>query len=169
MRRIFHVFCSLVILCCFSACDPTNHNIYEYDELVRESERVELIWYNNLEAKEYLNIKKSELRPFDFEKMDLLETLPEEKKNSFLFSLADMTKMFFKKGGRVMDSPSGLCIRLVYKSGDFEIFVADDEKDSPGYCYAGSFFENGEVKRFIGTNMGSSALIDEYFPEFREG
>lgn len=47
----------------------------------------------------------------------------------------------FKLSGRVMDSPSGLCVRLIYKNGDFEIFVADRETTSPGYCYAGSFLK----------------------------
>ena len=57
MRRIFHVFCSLVILCCFSACDPSPFS-FDYEELVQTVESVELIRYDNPEAKEYLNIKK---------------------------------------------------------------------------------------------------------------
>ncbi len=165
MRRIFHVFCSLVILCCFSACDPSPFS-FDYEELVQTVESVELIRYDNPEAKEYLNIKKSELCPFDFEKMEILQTLPEAAEEDFLYSFVIGTSAAV--GGRVMDSPSGLCIRLVYENGSFEVFSADREGDSKGYPYAGSFFENGKVNRFIGNILGVSALIDEYFPEFRE-
>lgn len=168
MKRMTSIFCSVVLLCWLTACDPTYSNFFEYDELKNETDRVELIWYNNSEAKEYLNIKKDKLLPFDFEKMKILETLPEEDEEAFLYSLTDKTNVIFIQGGTCMDSPINLCIRLVYKSGDFEIFAADGEDSSPGYCYAGSFFENGEVNRFIGTTLGISFLIDEYFPNYEE-
>ena len=164
MKKILSLLCSVILLCFLTSCDPIRNNPFDYDELVNETDRIELIWYDNPDAKEYLNIKKSELRPFYFEKMEIIETLPEEDETLLLHYLVE--QVTFKLSGRVMDSPSGLCVRLIYKNGNFEIFVADREKTSPGYCYAGSFFENGEVNRFIGTTLGISALIDKYFPNY---
>ena len=97
--------------------------------------------------------------------MEILQTLSEEDEKDFLFSLVGEGAVFLV-GSRYMDSPQGLCVRLVYENGDFEIFAADSEEDSAGYSYAGSFLENGEVKRFIGSVLGTSELIKEYFPDY---
>lgn len=162
MKKVCCVFFAALMLF-LAACDPGLF-FFDYEELVQTVDRVELISYYNPDAKEYLDIKKEKLRSFNFEKMEILQTLPEEKKEDFLFSVA--TETAFMVGGRVMDSPSGLCIRLVYQNGDFEILSADEEEDSAEHTYAGSFFENGEVNRFIGRILGISRLIDEYFPEY---
>ena len=164
MKKILNLLCSVILLCFLTSCDPIRNNPFDYDELVNETDRIELIWYDNPDAKEYWTLKESKLLPFYFEKMEIIETLPEEDETLLLHYLVE--QVTFKLSGRVMDSPSGLCVRLIYKNGNFEIFVADREKTSPGYCYAGSFFENGEVNRFIGTTLGISALIDTYFPNY---
>ena len=162
MKKVCYVFFAALMLF-LAACDPGLF-FFDYEELVQTVDRVELIRYYNPDAKEHFDAKGTKFHPFDFEKMEILQTLPEEKKEDFLFSVATDTTSLV--GSRVMDSPSGLCIRLVYENGDFEILSADEEEDSAEHTYAGSFFENGEVNRFIGRILGISRLIDEYFPEY---
>ena len=164
MKKVFIIILSVILLFCLSACDPTYY-YFDYNELTETVDRIELIRYDNSNAKEYLTVKEERLLSFDFEKMEILQILPEEDEEDFLLSLAG-EEVVFLVGGRYMDSPQGLCVRLVYENGDFEIFTADKEENSAKHSYAGSFFENGEVKRFIGCTLGTSELIKEYFPDY---
>jgi len=54
-----------------------------------------------------------------------------------------------------LDSPQGICIRLLYENGDFEVI-------SYNVQYSGSFDADGNVKRFIGTGIDAE-LINKYF------
>lgn len=54
-----------------------------------------------------------------------------------------------------LDSPQGDSIRIIYDNGDFEIIS--------GCEYAGSFYANGEVKRFIGLGFVSDEYLTEWF------
>ena len=164
MKKVFVIILSVILLFCLSACDPTYY-YFDYNELTETVDRIELIRYDNSDAKDYLTVKEERLLSFDFEKMEILQILPEEDEEDFLLSLAG-EEVVFLVGGKYMDSPQGLCVRLVYENGDFEIFAADKEEDSAWHPYAGSFFENGEVKRFIGCTLGTSKLIKEYFPDY---
>ena len=166
MKKVLVIILSVILLFCLSACD-TNYYYFDYNEfeLTETVDRIELIQYDNSDAKEYSTFKTGRLLSFDFEKMEILQILPEEDEKDLLFSLAG-EEVVFRVGNRYMDSPQGLCIRLVYENGDFEIFAADSEEDSAVYPYAGSFFENGEVKRFVGSVLGTSELIKEYFPNY---
>lgn len=164
MKKATGILLVLVIILFFTACEP-NYYTFDYNKLVQEVESIELIRYNNPNAKEYLDIKEEKVQPFDFKKMEILQELSEEMLED---ALQTVMQMDFFLDGRVMDSPSGLCIRMIYKNGDFEIFAADSEDDSLLYPYAGGFFEDGSVKRFIGAVVGTSCFIDEYFPEHED-
>ena len=59
-----------------------NYYYFDYNELTETVDRIELIRYNNSDAKEYLTFKKERLLSFDFEKMELREKYFLKKRNS---------------------------------------------------------------------------------------
>jgi len=144
-----------IMLLTFSlvACEPANF-FYSYEELKENVERVELINYNNPEAKPFSN-KNDSLLSFDFEKMEVVEVLAAEKVDDFLKALSEV--QFFKNMGH-MDSPNGKCIRVVYNNGDFEIIHSDNNGN-----YVGSFDAEGNVKRFVGSVAYSLEDVTKYF------
>ncbi len=81
--------------------------------------------------------------------MEVRAVLPEEKLDDFLEETSTRT---FKEIWLFVDSSDGDCIRIVYDNGDFEVISCNKmTKNSDKYNrYAGSFYANGEVKRFIG-------------------
>lgn len=138
MRKnlIFFILIILGINCI--ACEPAQF-YFDYEELKKNVAQVELIDYNNPDAKEVTDDYK-DLQPFDFSKMEIIETLPLTKLDDFLKALSMEGLMV---GVKHLDSPNGICIKLSYKNGSFEIF-------SLQLGYSGSFDLNGKVERFIG-------------------
>jgi len=128
-----------------TACDPGNFK-FDYDELKATVVRVEYIYYDNPNAVELFE-QRDKVIPFDFNKMEIKATLPNEKLDDFLKDLSEYEFMLFT---RHLDSPQGDSIRIIYNNGDFEVLSCwgGGHKE-----YSGSFSANGEVKRFIGTSI----------------
>ena len=154
MRKIFKLIFLILVLCCvmtiFAACDP-NRFSFDYEELKENVVRVELIYYDNPDAKELFE-KRDKVIPFDFSKMEIVEVLSENEVDNFLH---DLSKRTFLEVWRHLDSPQGYSIRLVYLNEDFEII-------SCNAIYSGGFYADGQVKRFIGNGLNSD-LFNKYF------
>ena len=168
MRKLCFVCVFLVLTTmCLAACDPS-HFIFDYDELVENTDRIELIRYSNPDVKDVLVdnvfVKPDVLEPFNLGDMEILAVLPTEKLEEALLFIVE--KMDFSCGAKSTSGPVNLCIRLVYKSGNFEVWNSDREDDSPYNPYAGSFTANGDVDRYIGAVLGVSYFIDNFFPEY---
>lgn len=151
MKKVSIIVLVIVLLLTFAACKPSNEPFhYDYDELKESVTRVELIYYNNQAL--FYHRHRDQLLPFDFSKVEVLKTLPESKLDDFLHDLSEYT--FIKSLGH-LDSPQGYSVRLLYSNGDFEII-------SQYFDYSGSFYADGQVKRFIGTGLDSS-YFHKYF------
>ncbi len=151
MKKVTLCILLLVMIMSLTACDP---NIFQFDfeELKNSVIAIDLINYDNPNAKELFD-KRDKVISFDFNKMEILESLPAEKMEDFLFELSELT---FMTVWEHLDSPQGKCIRLVYSNGDFEILACDVQ-------YSGSFDSTGKVKRFIGSGLYYPKLINKYF------
>ena len=155
MKKVLSCICLVSLLFLLTACDPGMFQ-YDYDELKESVVRVEYIYYDNPNAKrlnEFFVDKKDRLLPFDFDKMEIREVLPDEKLNDFL---KDLCECYIMMHWVHSDSPKGNCIRVIYNNGDFEIITNRAGE------YVGSFYSTGEVKRFIGDGVGNS-IFSKWF------
>ena len=147
MKKVTMCVCIFLLLLVLTACEPDKF-YFDYDELKESVVRVEYIYYDNPNAttfNEFLANEQERLLPFDFEKMEVREVLSDEKLDDFF---KDLSEYDFKMGWKHLDSPQGDSIRIVYENGDFEVLCCAG-KNWKG-SYSGSFYANGEVKRFIG-------------------
>lgn len=151
MKKLGMILSIIIVFVSLVACDPANFR-YDYEELENSIVQVELINYDNPGAKELFE-KRNKVISFDFDKMEIIETLSEEQVSNFLTDLIDVDFMMVWKH---LDSPQGLSIRMIYNNNDFEII-------SCNVRYAGSFYSDGQVKRFIGTSIGIEELVNKYF------
>ena len=151
MKKISAIVLVIVLLLTLAACDPGEFH-FEYDELKENVTRVELIYYNNPDAKELFDEKRNHVLPFDFSKMEVVKTLPESKLDDFLH---DLSEYVFYTVWDHLDSPQGYSVRVVYSNGDFEIL-------SEYVTFSCGFYADGQVKRFIGTGMDSN-FFHKYF------
>lgn len=159
MKKVITTFLAILLifsaLCTLAACDPGTF-YFDYDTLKENVVRVELIYYDNPDAK-ILFEKRDKVIAFDFSKMEIVEILPENELDNFLHDLSESAFMMIWKH---LDSPKGYSIRIVYLNDDFEII---------SYCsgygfqrYSGGFYADGQVKRFIGDGLDEE-LFNKYF------
>ena len=137
MKKQMLIFVLTPILFLLFACRPF-HSFMTHEELMDNILCVDLINYNNPDLKKS-GTDPDKLIPFDFTKMEIIETLKEERIDNFLYELS----RFPFAEGRYFDSPQGESIRLLYNNGDF-IIISCKAK------YAGSFYKDGNVKKFLG-------------------
>ena len=161
------VFClSAFVICLLSSCamDPGRFN-YDYDALLEEVVQIELVQYENPDQKHFRSWVPNhfpDLVPFIPQNMTKLEDLEESKKNDFLnqLSQSDILSTYY-----AYNSPKGICIRLVYTNGDFEILNCNVEKRSAG-GYIGRYTSEGEIVDFKGVfsnNDSYQSLVNDYF------
>ncbi len=153
------VVCSL---CALSGCavDPGSYQ-FSRDELA-EVVSVELIEYENPAQKHFLPWvpdHSSDLKPFDSEKVRVLETLDADMVPQFGETLCECDILYLYYA---YDSPNGICMRLSYSDGDFLILNCA-ERSYAGYI--GRFSPDGEVARFIGcfSSRGSFEFLMDFF------
>ncbi len=153
--------CFLFCIVCFSlcACDPSNY-YHDYDTLKESVVQVELINYDNPDAKEYNDwFQKIKYPLFDFDKAEVVEVLAEEKLDDFLKTLSEhriLTTWVH------MDSPNGLCLRLIHNNDTFEIFNTNPRKSFSAY-----YDSDGNMIKFVGTGFAKEKLI-EFFDALSE-
>lgn len=148
MKKIIVVLALALVVLSLTACDPAHYN-YNHEELKNNVVRVELINYDNPDAKELFE-KRDKVIAVNLDKIEVVETLSEDKVNDFLL---DFSKILFLEYWRHSDSPRGTCVRIVYENGDFEVV-------SHEVVYAGRFDSEGNVVEFVGGLSGRNNLIN---------
>lgn len=118
MKKLALIAVIVLVAISLTACHPMGH-YFDYEELKAAVVSVELINYDNPDSKR-INGLKEETKPFDFDKVEVLEVLAEEKIDDFLYALSDIE--FFKmdySNKKCNDSANGVTIIVKYSSGDF--------------------------------------------------
>ena len=143
------------------ACDPDT--FYFDHEYLSDIVSIELIRYDNPEQKHFSSWvpdHTSDLKPFEDSKLNVLETLDENKISDFIDTLCEchiLDKYY------AFDTPNGICLKLNYSNGDL-LIVSCNKNSSAGYI--GKFFSNGEVAEFIGCFSAPNyfeTLVNDYF------
>lgn len=147
---------SILISIGLVACDP-GHYQHNLDELKEKVVRVELIWYDNLETQEWNGKKDNALKQLDFDKMEVVEVLDEEKIYAFLTDLCEELYWYRYNSS---NSPVGFCIRLMFQNGDFELICVE-------FSYSGIFNSSGEMIEFLGFNSWDES-VNGYFEMLNE-
>ena len=143
--------CLVLFACEYEYVSPD----YDYEEIVESVARIEMINYNNPDAR-IIKIKPHLFIPynFDFDKMEIIEVLREERLDDFLKDFFEFGIWALSEG---LDSPQGLGIRVIRKNGDFDLFCKAE--------YSASFDSNGDVTRFFGTGLRDrfDSFVKKYF------
>ena len=145
MKKIKIFMVSILVVLCLSltACDPASF-YFDYDELKEKVTTVELISYNNINLKMVKD--ESKVLPFDFDKMEIVETLEAEQIDAFL---QDLSKTHFLMHSNYSETAVGISVRIVYKNGDF-VVLSCNLIDKTAYRFVVFFDVNGKVKEVIG-------------------
>ena len=161
MKKIMCVVFFLLLCVSLVGCDPGSYS-FDYEVLLDKVVGVELIDYENEKQKKFSSWVPNhlpDLVPFDLSKMTLLETLDNENLDAFLKQLSEIG---FLHKYYTYNSPKGICIRLLYENGNFEIISG-----GPSYGgYVGSYSSSGEVVDFVGAFANHDSftyLINDYF------
>ena len=115
MKRAILIILVLVLIFSLTACDPSWYS-QQYQELAANVVRVELISYDNSNAKIINDLfQKGAVRAFDFNKMEIIEVLDVEKLDDFL---QDWSKITLWTHWIHSNSPVGISIRIIYSNDD---------------------------------------------------
>ena len=144
------IFIVLICVLSFSSCDPGSF-WFDYDELIANVKSIELIDYHNDEAEKLFN-NRDDVLPFDFDKMEIIEVLPNENMEIFINDLSQQRFLLIWKH---LDSPQGRSIKITYKNEDFDILCCN-------VSFSCQYDSSGEVKNFIGNTVGTE-LANKYF------
>ncbi|MBO5736897.1 MAG: hypothetical protein J6S04_03715 [Clostridia bacterium] len=163
MKKIICFLCLIILTLSFGACDPGSLPITP--ETLTDITSIELIEYTNPEQKHFnswVPDHSDDLVPFDFSKMTVLETLPEERLTDFkdTFTQTDILYHYY-----AYDSPADVCIKANYSNGDFLIIWANYKRGSfTGYI--GKFAQDGSISFFWGCFSSLSYyedLVNNFF------
>ena len=154
----------IMIICVFislSGCvwDPASY-LFDYEKLKEQVATVELINYENEEPKKIKDI--SEILPYDFDKEEVLETLPADKIDDFIM---DLSEIRFMIDSDFSNSPVGICIKVTYKSSEF-IIISSTLIDGIAYRCVEVFDSQGYSIEHIGgveNRKDFVALVNKYF------
>lgn len=157
-KKIFLMF--LLLLTCFIliACDPPQ---FYHTDLSGKVVKIELIKYDNANAKNVTVHKTPEkyILPFDFSKVEIIETLPVEKNEIFL---NDLSKIYLIANWTFANSPLEHCVRLIFYDNSFEIISYSKNNKRLLAIYN----EHGEPIQYVGGIDGRDSfinLVNEYF------
>jgi len=159
MKKVIILLVIVLMVFGLIACDPASF-YFNYDELKDEIIAVELIDYDNTNAE--IVKSKSEVLPFDFDKMEIIETLEVERIDDFLL---DLSYIHFLRYWRHSDSAMGTSIRIIYRNGDF-IIISATLIDKAANSVVGIYDSEGNVKEFIGgfaSINDFNSLVNKYF------
>ena len=153
MKRIlFTVALICVFLLSFTSCDPA-HYYHDAEEMKNTVDSISLIRYNNTASE--LFEKRDRVKNFDFNKMEVIETLPSQNNEEFLDEFSELLIMLV---WRHDDSPEGYNLMLTFDDGSFEVVSCTT-------TFSCIYNTDGSVKEFLGTGGGIwlIELINKYF------
>ena len=159
MKRILFLGLLIIITILFiCSCEPTR-NSWDHNDLQESVSEVQLVDYENNNVDEIGN-KEAPTKEFDINKMTVLETLEQETLQDFIAEFAE--EFYVVDYPNKKDSPCGMCLRIVYKDGSFDVVTLTKEGQ-----YSGKYNENGEVLEYFGYGVDPSyqsmKIIEKYF------
>ncbi len=155
-----------ILLVALTACDP-GHVRYDYNELTNNVVSVELIEYENPDRQKFgswVPNQMDQLKPFDPEKVTVLETLDEERMPDFFTKLSQESIL---DEYYVYDSPRGICLRLTYSNGEFTILTSDYENRS-FLGFICRYSADGTAIEYVGSFSSLQSfqdLVNDFFEE----
>ena len=154
MKKIKIFMVSILVVLCLSltACDPASF-YFDYDELKEKVTTVELISYNNINLKMVKD--ESKVLPFDFDKMEIVETLESKQRESFL---SELSKIYFHVSDNLTkysNSATGISIRIIYASGDFVVICSNTDSN-----FVGGFTAHGHVGELMARFTSHQDFVD---------
>lgn len=164
MKTAFTLLLLLFFTISLTACDPGSYS-FDIEELNDEIVSVELIDYVNDNQKSFWSWVPNhfaDLKPLDMSNISFLESLSEEEIGIFA---EELSEVYFLYEYYAFDSPKGICIKINYSNGDFEILSCDYENGSYN-GYVGRYNSEGEVVSFTGTFTDLNdfeKLVNNYF------
>ena len=158
-KRIVMITC-LCLFVLLNGCvsDPPTY-FFEYENLKGQIASVELIHYEN-DNPEIIK-DASNVLPFDFTKMEVIETLAADKIDDFVTDLSETGFMDYSSFAK---EPVGICIKITYKDGKF-IIITSTLMDV-AYGIVEVFDSNGYPIEYIGEPRDRDeyvALVNKYF------
>ncbi len=146
-KKISAIACTVGIMFGVSSCEPAwKHLKNDLGDV--EIVSVQLIKYDNSDTKTIHNTIFKEVdvtTPFDFEKMQVLEELPQEDIEGFINDLLE--EDMYADPWVHSDSPNGTGFRIIAESGDFWVItVGLGLRDH----YLGCFDAQGTLIQYLG-------------------
>ena len=163
MKKAVAFLCLVIMCVSLCACDPASFVISP--DFLKDVTYIELIEYKNPDQKQFstwVPDQFNDLKPFDDSNATVIEILPEEKVSDFLdaFMQADILHTYY-----AYDSPSDICIKLNYASGNFLIIWANYNAGT--YAgYIGEYLPDGTVTSFWGSFSSLKCyerLVNDFF------
>ena len=145
IQILLPIAASLSLFSCILAQSASH--FFNRAELAENVVRVELVYYDNPAARRIRSPRPHDiglLPQFDFAKMEIRATMDEDMMPAFFRELSSVALRYLDNH---LDSPRGLCIRLVYRNGDFLVFGI------LGVEYSAIFDSNGNVIYLIGSGL----------------
>lgn len=145
MKKLYLVILFLSFTLLFTACDPAMGPFDDFDSS-DNIESIELIYYENPTQRSFLSWIPDytpQLQDLDMSNITVLETLDTNLIDDFVsqFNEAELLYKYF-----TFDSPKGICIRMNYENGDFEIINCETNTFAG---YIGKYTSDGEVIDFL--------------------
>lgn len=143
MKKILLVVTIIFSIICLTACDPASYH-FNYDELLGDTERIELIQYEN-QNPSIIKVDNNATLIFELERMQVKKVLSSVENSKFLEDLSTIT---FHLVNSSADSPTGKCVRIVLKNGNF-IIISCSLVNETSYSFVAEFSEQGKFVRHI--------------------
>ena len=164
MKKILVILLSAFSCLLLTACDPGSY-YFDQGELEETVIGIELIDYDNSDQRRFLSWVPNhfpDLKPMDVSAVTVVEPMDLADTDEFLTQLS---QVYFLYLYYCYDSPKGICIRMWYANGEYEIIWANYEKETFA-GYVGRYSAEGEVVDFIGSfcdYRDFESLVEDYF------
>ena len=160
LKSFIPITCLMLALCLMlMSCVSDPESFYfDYDELKQNVVSIELINYDNSDVKTVK--KRTDILPFDFSKVEILETLESEQLEKLLQTLSEIHFHVCDDLTKYFSSAAGISIRITYANGSF-IVVCLNQKTN----FAGAFTADGNVGELIlmFPTHAFADLVNKYF------
>ena len=133
---------------------------FDFNTLVEQVIKVELIDYNFQDVQQISS--EDELLSFDFDKMEIIETLDQDQFNEFF---QDLSIIEFHETVDYSETPLGISVLISYNNGNF-VIISSSLIDDIAYGGAMMYDSAGTVIEFYGnfaTRQQYVDLVNTYF------
>ena len=158
MKFFLIALMTIGVLTSLFGCDPASH-YFDLENLSDNVLSVELIEYENHDVK--IVKKTSEIFPFYFDKVEVIDTLDAEHKESFLRDLSEIHFHISDNLTKYSNSATGNTLRIVYNENEFLIICYNQKSN-----FVVLFNADGSVGKLIirfTNGQDFAELVKKYF------